>query len=544
MRASSGRGPLLRGQGRDFSKSFIDSVERLRLSTLELCTHTEIVSSHVGGVPTLALEEQDYRWVLSGGVDGSIALTDLEGGKGGGGRLEAVCTATEHSKALTALEWYPEDNGAFISASVDGRVLVWDASSFEVAGAFALGSKDAPLRIYHASCQAKAQGQGAAIACALSDGTIRLCDTSTGDACHVIFAHKDAATQVRWSPSCEHHLASCSIDGTVKVFDVRKGGTDGTLLAFDWQQDHTASASCRLPPAAAGAGAGRVYTMDWGRQQAARGHDAAVTALCFSSCGHFLISSGNDCKVRLWTADTGTLHPINYAVKPPSTRLPVQMSVAALSRRAADDVLLLPDGPEGDIAVVPIHSHDGKPLTTLKGHVGAVTALAYRRPRQQVLSAGRDGMIFLWDSRKPVEHWAGRGGANWWSGGARGRGRRAGDENIVLQLNAAGRTDTRLQDAWSDDEDDIANNEENAGDGAARRGRAESVFIPPLIRNYLAEATRARRAAAALNPPAPASIAAAAAAGEEVEDAKAKSQSAAKSLRVKFGAAKPKRARR
>ena len=535
------------------SKSFIDSVERSRLRTLELCTHTEIVSSHVGGVPTLALEEQDYRWVLSGGVDGSIALTDLEGGKGGGGRLEAVCTATEHSKALTALEWYPEDNGAFISASVDGRVLVWDASSFEVAGAFALGSKVAPLRIYHASCQAKAHGQGAAIACALSDGTIRLCDTSTGDACHVIFAHKDAVTQVRWSPSCEHHLASCSIDGTVKVFDVRKGGSDGTLLAFDWQQDHTTSASCRLPPAAAGAGAGRLYSMDWGRQQAARAHDAAVTALCFSSCGHFLISAGNDCRVRLWTADTGTLHPINYAIKPPSTRLPVQMSVAAMTRRAADDVLLVPDGPEGDIAVVPIHSHDGLPLTRLKGHVGAVTALTYRRPRQQVLSASRDGMIFLWDSRKPVAHWTGGAGAgaggNWWSGGRRGRGRRAGEEDIVLQLNAAGPRDTRLQDAWSDDDDDgLADNEDDSKDrasGGGFGGRAERVFIPPLIRNYLAEATRARRAAAALNPPAP--IAAGAAAGvgaTAVTEDEVKSRSAAKTLRVKFGAAKPKRARR
>jgi len=226
------------------------------------------------------------------------------------------------------------------------------------------------------------------------------------------------------------------------------------------------------------------------------------------------------------------------------------MSVAALTRRAADDVLLVPDGPEGDIAVVPIHSHDGLPLTRLKGHVGAVTALAYRRPRQQVLSASRDGMIFLWDSRKPVAHWTGGAGAgaggNWWSGG-RGRGRRAGEEDIVLQLNAAGPRDTRLQDAWSDDDDeDNTKDGPDPASGGGFGGRAERVFIPPLIRNYLAEATRARRAAAALNPPAP--IAAGAAGGVDTtvteDEAKAKSRSAAKTLRVKFGAAKPKRARR
>ena len=58
---------------------------------------------------------------------------------------------------------------------------------------------------------------------------------------------------------------------------------------------------------------------------------------------------------------------------------------------------IYPDG-VGEIALVPLHTNTGRAIHRLKGHMGAVTAVMYRKRYNQVISTGKDGMIFLWDT--------------------------------------------------------------------------------------------------------------------------------------------------
>jgi hypothetical protein len=93
-------------------------------------------------------------------------------------------------------------------------------------------------------------------------------------------------------------------------------------------------------------------------------------------------------------------------------RLPYALEIAQISSKSCDDVILVPDNSTssrnvvtgtdcssacGDINLFPLHSSDGNATSVLKGHLGPVNATVYRRPMQQVVSAGRDGLIFLWD---------------------------------------------------------------------------------------------------------------------------------------------------
>ena len=55
---------------------------------------------------------------------------------------------------------------------------------------------------------------------------------------------------------------------------------------------------------------------------------------------------------------------------------------------------------EGDIALIPVHSSDGQPVRILKGHLERVTSIVYRRSKHQIVSAGKDGMVFVWDAMK------------------------------------------------------------------------------------------------------------------------------------------------
>lgn len=459
-------------------------VQRSRIERLDLSTRTEIRSSHYGGVLCLALDRQECRYLLSGGTDGSIALYDLDEGAGKCRELGALSTShgdvARHSLAISSLEWYPEDSGAFVSSSLDGRVLVWDAETMSVAGEFQLGAK------VQQACT-RAEAGRAVVACALSDDTIRLCDTTTMDSCHVLYGHKDAVTGVAWSPNNQHHLSSCSCDGTLKIWDVRKGGSQGELMAFDWHQDHTATARSVFGGQAAGVGvAGRasrapgeasstrpLLRMDRSREQAAKAHDGAIMSIKYSSCGNYLVSSGNDRKVRLWAADTGALAPINYDLPGNVSSLPYSMEIAAFSC-SGDDLLLFPNGRSGDIAMIPLHSPSGRAIKILKGHVAAVTSIVYRPTLNQVISASRDGMIFLWDAS-----------VNAGDGGVEGFQPQHGTGAINFQI-----------DSWSDDDTDP-----DPAEVPPPAHQPQRYFIPPIVQAYLDDSRRQRRQKDA--PPAP-----------------------------------------
>jgi WD40 repeat protein len=78
--------------------------------------------------------------------------------------------------------------------------------------------------------------------------------------------------------------------------------------------------------------------------------------------------------------------------------MPYDMAIASFTC-GGDDLLLYPMGDCGDIAMVPLHTAVGRPVRILQGHLGNVTSLLYRQNYNQVLSAGRDGMIFLWEAK-------------------------------------------------------------------------------------------------------------------------------------------------
>jgi hypothetical protein len=48
----------------------------------------------------------------------------------------------------------------------------------------------------------------------------------------------------------------------------------------------------------------------------------------------------------------------------------------------------------------PVHSSDSQPTRILRGHLDRVTSIVYRRSQQQLISAARDGMVFVWEAPK------------------------------------------------------------------------------------------------------------------------------------------------
>lgn len=114
---------------------------------------------------------------------------------------------------------------------------------------------------------------------------IRLLDLRTGGVTHTLVGHQHGfVIPVRWSPKQPFLLASGGSDGTVRLWDVRRG--KACLASLD--QHNTASREQ----------GGWLTTTN-------TAHDGVVNGLEFTSDGLHLVSIGHDEKMRVWDLESG-----------------------------------------------------------------------------------------------------------------------------------------------------------------------------------------------------------------------------------------------
>ncbi|KAG5181246.1 WD40-repeat-containing domain protein [Tribonema minus] len=293
---------------------------------LELNTDVELQSPHRCPVSWLDVDQSEGRYLLTAAADGAIALFDLDS-KGvitdadGGGQLRrrikrlslaprtppaahrtAEAALRGHCYAASAVQWYPVDNGLFISAGMDGVVKAWDTNTFKVVLDFNL-----PAMVFAAALPPSSAG------------------------------HSGEVWAVAWSPADEYLLASGATDCRVRLWDIRRSGASACLMILD--QNQTAGEYTRLllweTPSGANTlthylgtknrrvkpfrmapaedlvffpveGTGDVLgfpvnTHDGRAECALRGHFETVQACAYRATTQELITSGADGLVLLWS---------------------------------------------------------------------------------------------------------------------------------------------------------------------------------------------------------------------------------------------------
>ncbi|KAL3794645.1 hypothetical protein HJC23_010073 [Cyclotella cryptica] len=168
--------------------------------------------------------------------------------KMGEGRVNMGSLPSGHRYPLLGTKWYPADNGSFVSASISGEILVWDAKSFVPVFATSthvhtrlstssleVNKAVAPLQCMDLPKSPHACPHGQALlALGLGGGdgrsVIQLCDAfSGGSATHELVGHDGGVNVVAWDPCHPFRLASGGEDGTVRLWDVRKVGPHACL---------------------------------------------------------------------------------------------------------------------------------------------------------------------------------------------------------------------------------------------------------------------------------------------------------------------------
>jgi eukaryotic-like serine/threonine-protein kinase len=292
------------------------------------------LAANQGPIRRLAASSDDGLLAL-GLDDGKIAIWDLRLGR-------SVQTLRGHGFGVLALAFVNRPDGSWLaSAGGDGLVHVWDPRS---------GGE--PLRTLPGNSGAvyavAVRPDGRQIATGGGDGHIRTWDPVTGRSDLPLIEHGSLITALAYDPT-GLILASGGMDRTVRVWSAASGAR-------------------RLRPLV---------------------HPYQVTSLTFSPNGRLLAGGGAETdgggKLLIWNASSGAI----------ATRIDCPRGVDCASF-SFDSRRIATCGTD-DIVVQVWDVTGGHETLSLTGHTDRVSAVLFACHGLRLYSAGRDGLVKLWD---------------------------------------------------------------------------------------------------------------------------------------------------
>ncbi|KAL2142978.1 hypothetical protein VTI28DRAFT_500 [Corynascus sepedonium] len=291
-------------------------------------------------------------------------------------------TLEGHSDAVMGLAFSP-DGATLASASDDTTIRLWDSAT----GAHRQtleGHSDTVMGVVFSP-------DGIILVSASDDTTMRLWDTATGAYRQTLEGHRDAIRAVTFSPDGTT-LASASDDNTIRLWDSATGAHRQTLEGHsDWVTGVAFSPDGNTLASASHDYTIRLWdTVTGAYKQTLEGHSDWVRAVAFSPDGNKLASASDDATIRLWDTASGAHRQTLKGHSNSVNAVEFSPDGTTLASASDDDTIRLWD------------TASGTHRQTLEGHSNSVNAVVFSPDGITLASASDDDTIRLWDTASGV----------------------------------------------------------------------------------------------------------------------------------------------